>query len=193
MLIDVPLLQPRFVRIDKALITVGGFQRTHDSKAVGVRWGKNGKSIVRQYDLTGAVKRTWHVRGRLAGEGLGAFTPSGRRFVTACTSLEKAARVWDTRTGNAVTRIRLGFSVSWGTVLGWYDDVYRQGSGHREPERQGRRDADQGRQEAALPPVLQPLPRPSQQVRSHDPGHGTHEPNPCRPRLCEPCEPCLPD
>ncbi|MEU0566216.1 hypothetical protein ABZ297_12585 [Nonomuraea sp. NPDC005983] len=113
MLIDVPSLQPRFVRIGKALITVGGFEGTMTARGVVVRWGKNGESSVRQYDLTGAVKRTWHVRGRPAGEGLGAFTPSGRRFVTACTSPEKTACVWDAKTGNAVTRIRLGFSLSW--------------------------------------------------------------------------------
>jgi hypothetical protein len=121
-LVDVPALKARFVRIQNALITVGGFQWTRDSKGVVVRWGKNGKSSVRRYDLTGAVKRTWHVRGRPAGHGLGTFSPSGRRFVTACTSLEKSACVWDTATGKAVTRIKITFSPVWGPVLGWYDD-----------------------------------------------------------------------
>ncbi|MGR6918324.1 hypothetical protein ACU635_29110 [[Actinomadura] parvosata] len=121
-LVDVPALKARFVRIENALITVGGFQWTRDSKGVVVRWGKNGRSAVRQYDLTGAVKRTWQVRGRPVGHGLGTFSPSGRRFVTACTSLEKAACVWDTRTGKAVTRIKIAFSPVWGAVLGWYDE-----------------------------------------------------------------------
>ncbi|YCK34735.1 TolB family protein [Actinomadura sp. ATCC 39365] len=121
-LIDVPSLEARFVRIEKALITVGGFQWTHDGKGVAVRWGKNGSSAVRRYDLTGAVTRTWHVRGRPAASGLGTFSPSGRRFVTACTSLEKAACVWDTRTGRAVTQVKLAFSPVWGPTLGWYDE-----------------------------------------------------------------------
>ncbi|MEV3979720.1 hypothetical protein [Nonomuraea sp. NPDC049758] len=56
-LIDVPSLEARFVRIEKALITVGGFQWTHDGKGVVVRWGKNHSSAVRRYDLTGAVTR----------------------------------------------------------------------------------------------------------------------------------------
>ncbi|MEV6868606.1 hypothetical protein AB0M44_47495 [Streptosporangium subroseum] len=123
-LVDVPTLKARFVPIRKALITVGGFQWTHDSTGVVARWGKNGASSVRLYDLKGAVRRTWNVRGRPAGEGWGTFSPSGRRFVTACTSLEKAACVWDTATGKAVTQIGLGFSASWGTVLGWYDDKH---------------------------------------------------------------------
>ncbi|MEU8377693.1 hypothetical protein [Streptosporangium sp. NPDC048865] len=121
-LIDVPTLKARFVRIENALITVGGFQWTRDGKGVVVRWGKNGKSSVRRYDLTGAVKRTWHVRGRPAAQGQGTFTPSGRRFVTACTSLEKSACVWDTATGKAVTRIKLASSPVWSPVLGWYDE-----------------------------------------------------------------------
>ncbi|MFD1538894.1 hypothetical protein [Nonomuraea guangzhouensis] len=121
-LIDVPTLKARFVRIENALITVGGFQWTRDGKGVVVRWGKNGKSAIRQYDLTGAVKRTWHVRGRPADQGQGTFTPSGRRFVTACMSLETSACVWDTATGKAVTRIKLGFSPVWSPVLGWYDE-----------------------------------------------------------------------
>ncbi|SEK42597.1 hypothetical protein [Nonomuraea pusilla] len=121
-LIDVPSLEPRFVRIEKALITVGGFQWTRDGEGVVVRWGRNGSSSVRLYDLDGQVRRTWHVRGRPAGQGLGTFTPSGRRFVTACTALEQAACVWDTATGKAVTRIRLAFNEKWGTVLGWYDE-----------------------------------------------------------------------
>jgi WD40 repeat protein len=123
-LIDVPSLKARFVRIENALITVGGFQWTRDSKGVVVRWGRNGASAIRQYDLTGAVKRTWQVRGRPVGHGLGTFSPSGRRFVTACTSLEKAACVWDTRTGKAVTRIDIAFSPVWGPVLGWYDEQH---------------------------------------------------------------------
>ncbi|UBU08750.1 TolB-like translocation protein [Nonomuraea gerenzanensis] len=121
-LIDVPSLKARFVRIENALITVGGFQWTRDSKGVVVRWGRNGASTIRRYDLTGAVERTWKVRGRPVGHGLGTFSPSGRRFVTACTSLEKAACVWDTRTGKAVTRIDVAFSAVWGPVLGWYDE-----------------------------------------------------------------------
>lgn len=121
-LIEIPTLKPRFVRIEKALITVGGFQWTRDGKGVVVRWGKNGKSSIRQYDLKGAVKRTWHVRGRPAAQGQGTFTPSGRRFVTACTYLEKAACVWDTATGKAVTRVNLAFSSSWRPVMGWYDE-----------------------------------------------------------------------
>ncbi|MFC4120870.1 WD40 repeat domain-containing protein [Nonomuraea zeae] len=121
-LVDVPAMKARFVRIENALITVGGFQWTRDSKGVVVRWGKNGESSIRQYDLTGAVKRTWHVRGRPASQGQGTFSPSGRRFVTACMSLEKSACVWDTATGKAVTRIKLGFSPVWSPVLGWYDE-----------------------------------------------------------------------
>lgn len=105
-LIDVPSLRPRFVRIEKALITVGGFQWTRDSKGLVVRWGKNGRTSVRRYDLEGAVERTRHVRGRPVGHGLGTFSPSGRRFVTACTSLERSACVWDTATGRAVTASR---------------------------------------------------------------------------------------
>ncbi|MEU4227736.1 hypothetical protein AB0F17_25890 [Nonomuraea sp. NPDC026600] len=121
-LIDVPTLKARFVRIENALITVGGFQWTRDGEGVVVRWGKNGKSAIRQYDLTGAVKRTWHVRGRPAAQGQGTFTPSGRRFVTACMPLEKSACVWDTATGKAVTRIKLAFSPVWSPVVGWYDE-----------------------------------------------------------------------
>ncbi|NUP22192.1 MAG: hypothetical protein HOZ81_40255 [Streptomyces sp.] len=121
-LIDVPSLKARFVRIEKALITVGGFQWTRDSDGVVVRWGKNGRSAIRQYDLKGAVKRTWHVRGRPSGDALGTFSPSGRRFVTACTSLERAACVWETATGKAVARIQVAFSPTWGPVLGWYDE-----------------------------------------------------------------------
>ncbi|GAA1686192.1 hypothetical protein GCM10009733_098580 [Nonomuraea maheshkhaliensis] len=78
--IDVPSPRPRFVRIEKALITVGGFLRTRDGKGLVVRWGKNGRTSVRRYDLKGAVERTWHVRGRPVGHGLGTFSPSGRRF-----------------------------------------------------------------------------------------------------------------
>ncbi|GAA3556329.1 hypothetical protein GCM10022419_040930 [Nonomuraea rosea] len=121
-LVDVPAMKARFVRIKKALITVGGFEWTRDSKGVVVRWGKNGKTSIRKYDLTGAVKRTWHVRGRPASDGQGTFSPSGRRFVTACMPLEKSACVWDTATGKAVTRIKLAFSPVWGSVLGWYDE-----------------------------------------------------------------------
>lgn len=117
-----PSLKPRFVRIENALITVGGFQWTRDGKGVVVRWGKNGKSSIRQYDLKGAVKRTWHVRGRPAAQGLGTFTPSGRRFVTACTSPERAACVWDTATGKAVTRVKPAFSPYRGPVIGGYDE-----------------------------------------------------------------------
>ncbi|MEV0387391.1 hypothetical protein [Nonomuraea sp. NPDC050643] len=120
-LIDVPSLKPRFVRIEKALITVGGFQWTHDSKGVVVRWGKNGKSSIRQYDLKGAVKRTWKVRGRPASHGLGTFAPSGRRFLTACHSLESSACVWDTATGKAVTRIKVANRFP---VFGWYDEKH---------------------------------------------------------------------
>ncbi|WP_043632522.1 TolB family protein [Nonomuraea candida] len=123
-LVEVPALEARFVRIEKALITVGGFQWTRDGDGLVVRWGKNGKSSIRQYDLTGAVKRTWHVRGRPVPHGLGTFSPSGRRFVTACTSLEKSACVWDTATGKAVTRIKIAFSPVWGPVLGWYDEKH---------------------------------------------------------------------
>ncbi|MFD0480259.1 hypothetical protein ACFQ0B_78155 [Nonomuraea thailandensis] len=121
-LIEVPSLKPRFVRIENALITVGGFQWTRDGKGVVVRWGKNGRSSIRRYDLDGSVRRTWHVRGRPAGDGQGAFTPSGRRFVTACMPLEKYACVWDTATGKAVTRIKLAFRPMGGNVLGWYDE-----------------------------------------------------------------------
>ncbi|MFC4011253.1 hypothetical protein ACFOY2_28780 [Nonomuraea purpurea] len=121
-LIETPTLKPRFVRIDKALITVGGFQWTRDGKGVVVRWGKNGRTSIRQYDLEGAVKRTWHVRGRPVAQGQGTFTPSGRRFVTACMSLESSACVWDTATGKAVTRVKLPSSPVWGSVLGWYDE-----------------------------------------------------------------------
>ncbi|MEU8402475.1 hypothetical protein AB0C28_45430 [Nonomuraea sp. NPDC048892] len=123
-LIDVPSLRPRFVRIEKALITVGGFQWTRDSKGLVVRWGKNGRTSVRRYDLEGAVERTWHVRGRPVGHGLGTFSPSGRRFVTACTSLERSACVWDSATGRAVTRLKTTFSPVWGPVLGWYDEKH---------------------------------------------------------------------
>ncbi|SDH00193.1 PD40 domain-containing protein [Nonomuraea jiangxiensis] len=120
-LIDVPSLKPRFIRIEKALITVGGFQWTRDSKGVVVRWGKNGKSVIRQYDLEGAVKRTWKVRGRPASHGLGTFSPSGRRFLTACHSLESSACVWDTATGKAVTRIKVAHRFP---VFGWYDEKH---------------------------------------------------------------------
>jgi hypothetical protein len=123
-LVDVPSLESRFVPIANALITVGGFQWTHDSKGVVVRVGKNGRSSIRQYDLTGAVKRTWHVRGRPASSALGTFSPSGRRFVTACTYLEKAACVWDTATGRSVTRFPIAFSARWANVLGWYDEQH---------------------------------------------------------------------
>ncbi|MFB4279535.1 TolB family protein [Nonomuraea sp. MTCD27] len=120
-LIDVPSLKPRFVRIEKALITVGGFQWTRDSKGVVVRWGKNGKSSIRQYDLEGAMKRTWKVRGRPASHGLGTFSPSGRRFLTACHSLESSACVWDTASGKAVTRIKVAHRFP---VFGWYDEKH---------------------------------------------------------------------
>ncbi|MEV4113426.1 hypothetical protein [Nonomuraea sp. NPDC049695] len=120
-LIDVPSLKARFVRIEKALITVGGFQWTRDGKGVVVRWGKNGRSSIRQYDLNGVVQRTWKVRGRPAGHGLGTFSPSGRRFLTACQALESSACVWDTATGKAVTRIKVAFRFP---VFGWYDEEH---------------------------------------------------------------------
>jgi hypothetical protein len=96
----------------------------HTPAGAAVQWTRdgNGKSAIRQYDLTGAVKRTWHVRGRPVAPGQGTFTPSGRRFVTACTPLAKSACVWNTATGKAVTRIKPAFSPAWSPVLGCYDE-----------------------------------------------------------------------
>ncbi|PRX44811.1 hypothetical protein B0I32_15024 [Nonomuraea fuscirosea] len=133
-LIDVPSMKSRFVQIKRALITGAGFQWTRDGEGVVVRWGKNGKSSIRQYDLKGALQRTWHVGGRPASQGQGTFSPSGRRFVTACTTAERSACVWDTKTGKSVTRIKLATSLTWTSVLGWYDERHllaptRQGVG----------------------------------------------------------------
>ncbi|MEQ4720323.1 hypothetical protein [Nonomuraea sp. B19D2] len=45
------------------------------------------------------------MRGRPGGDGRGVFSPSGKRFVTACLPLGNAACVWDAATGKAVTRL----------------------------------------------------------------------------------------
>ncbi|MFG6194315.1 hypothetical protein [Nonomuraea sp. JJY05] len=121
-LIDVPSMKSRFLQIRKAWLTGSSFQWTRDGKGVVVRWGKSGKSSIRHYDLKGVLQRTWHVAGRPASQGQGTFTPSGRRFVTSCMTAERSACVWDTKTGKAVTRIELGISPAWTSVLGWYDE-----------------------------------------------------------------------
>jgi WD40 repeat protein len=123
LILDVPDLTPRFVKIHKALVTVGGFEWNQDGTRFLVRHGRLGSTTVRLYDLQGKATKEYQVRGRPGGDGRGVFSPSGKRFVTACLPLEKAACVWDASTGKAVTRLPI---VSSGrpTTLGWYDEKH---------------------------------------------------------------------
>ncbi|WP_143591696.1 hypothetical protein [Thermoactinospora rubra] len=127
-LIDVPSLEPRFVRVENALLASGGFQWTRDGKGIVAQWGTNGKSVIRQFDLQGVAKRTWPVRGYPVGHALGTFSPSGRRFVTACSPM-RVACVWDTATGKPVAKIKLAnprqeHKLVRDDALGWYDEQH---------------------------------------------------------------------
>lgn len=122
-LIAVPSLKPRFVRVENALLSSRGFQWTRDGRGIVAQWGTSGKSVIRQFDLQGVVKRTWQVGGYPVGDALGTFSPSGRRFVTACGPSMRVACVWDTATGKTVTKIKLGNSRR-DHVLGWYDEQH---------------------------------------------------------------------
>ncbi|WP_433352943.1 hypothetical protein ACQP25_06710 [Microtetraspora malaysiensis] len=123
LILDLPDFTPRFLKIHKALVTVGGFEWNHDGTRFLVRHGRLGGTTVRLYDLQGKATREYQVRGRPGGDGRGVFSPSGKRFVTACLPLEKAACVWDAVTGKAVTRIPI-VAGSRPTTLGWYDEKH---------------------------------------------------------------------
>lgn len=123
LILDLPDFTPRFIKIHKALVTVGGFEWNQDGTRFLVRHGRLGSTTVRLYDLQGKAAKEYQVRGRPGGDGRGVFSPSGKRFVTACLPLEKAACVWDAATGKAVTRLPI---VGGGrpTTLGWYDEKH---------------------------------------------------------------------
>ncbi|MGW0811498.1 hypothetical protein [Nonomuraea sp. NPDC002799] len=128
-LIDVPSLQPKFVRVENALLSNSGFQWTRDGKGIVAQWGTSGKSVIRQFDLQGMIKRTWGVPGYPVDDALGTFAPSGRRFVTACGSSMRVACVWDTATGKPVAKIKLAdprpeHVLGRDYVLGWYDEQH---------------------------------------------------------------------
>ncbi|MBT2231779.1 PD40 domain-containing protein [Nonomuraea sp. NEAU-A123] len=123
LILGLPDFTPRFIKIHKALVTVGGFEWNHDGTRFLVRHGRLGGTTVRLYDLQGKATREYQVRGRPGGDGRGVFSPSGKRFVTACLPLEKAACVWDAVTGKAVTRLPIAPSGR-PTTLGWYDEKH---------------------------------------------------------------------
>ncbi|MGN9837546.1 TolB family protein [Nonomuraea sp. H19] len=123
LILDLPDFTPRFIKIHKALVTVGGFEWNHDGTRFLVRHGRLGGTTVRLYDLQGKAAREYQVRGRPGGDGRGVFSPSGKRFVTACLPLEKAACVWDAVTGKAVTRLPIVAGAR-PTTLGWYDEKH---------------------------------------------------------------------
>ncbi|MFI7152692.1 hypothetical protein ACIBO2_47895 [Nonomuraea sp. NPDC050022] len=123
LILDLPDFTPRFIKIHKALVTVGGFEWNNDGTRFLVRHGRLGSTTVRLYDLQGKATKEYQVRGRPGGDGRGAFSPSGKRFVTACLPLEKAACVWDAATGKAVTRLPI-VSSGRATTLGWYDEKH---------------------------------------------------------------------
>ncbi|WP_068926064.1 TolB family protein [Planobispora rosea] len=123
LILDLPRFTPRFIKIHKALVTVGGFEWNHDGTRFLVRHGRLGSTTVRLYDLRGKATKEYQVRGRPGGDGRGVFSPSGKRFVTACLPLEKAACVWDATTGKAVTRLPIAPSGR-PTTLGWYDEKH---------------------------------------------------------------------
>lgn len=122
LILDLPDFTPRFIKIYKALVTVGGFEWNQDGTRFLVRHGRLGSTTVRLYNLQGKATREYQVRGRPGGDGRGVFSPSGKRFVTACLPLEKAACVWDAATGKAVTRLPIASARS--TTLGWYDEKH---------------------------------------------------------------------
>ncbi|MBB5776919.1 PD40 domain-containing protein [Nonomuraea jabiensis] len=123
LILDLPDFAPRFIKIHKALVTVGGFEWNQDGTRFLVRHGRLGSTTVRLYDLQGEAAKEYEVRGRPGGDGRGVFSPSGKRFVTACLPLEKAACVWDAATGKAVTRLPVVAGAR-PTTLGWYDEKH---------------------------------------------------------------------
>ncbi|GAA3210164.1 hypothetical protein GCM10020216_013840 [Nonomuraea helvata] len=123
LILDLPDFTPRFIKIHKALVTVGGFEWNQDGTRFLVRHGRLGSTTVRLYDLQGKAVKEYQVRGRPGGDGRGVFSPSGKRFVTACLPLEKAACVWDAATGKAVTRLPVVAGAR-PTTLGWYDEKH---------------------------------------------------------------------
>ncbi|MFI6744295.1 TolB family protein [Nonomuraea sp. NPDC050451] len=123
LILDLPDFTPRFIKIHKALVTVGGFEWNQDGTRFLVRHGRLGSTTVRLYDLQGKAAKEHQVRGRPGGDGRGVFSPSGKRFVTACLPLEKAACVWDAATGKAVTRLPIVAGAR-PTTLGWYDEKH---------------------------------------------------------------------
>ncbi|MER6004331.1 hypothetical protein ABT120_37640 [Nonomuraea angiospora] len=58
LILDLPDFTPRFIKIHKALVTVGGFEWNQDGTRFLVRHGRLGSTTVRLYDLravTGAA------------------------------------------------------------------------------------------------------------------------------------------
>ncbi|GGP16980.1 hypothetical protein LDL08_40980 [Nonomuraea glycinis] len=116
-----------FVIVDALLRTTRVVTVAGMSKDARLRWAPGGRSLVashqdgvRFFDLDGRVLRTISGVGVLAG-GEDAFSPSGKRFVTQCSStVEENICVWDARTGRSISRVPTKAE----ETLGWWDEEH---------------------------------------------------------------------